>query len=96
MDIKYLMKSSLCFLHQPVVLTTGHQGEQHPQHQPGYQPTQPPYGYHQQGCPEAKEEEGEGFLGMIKRWFGRGKSKDESKGPGEHMMAKHHWHYVQN
>lgn len=90
-DIKYLMKSSLCFLHQPVVLTTDHHGEQR-SHQQGYQ--QHGYGYHHQGQAEAKEEESEGFLGILKRWFGGGKSKDESKGPGEHMMANHLWHYI--
>lgn len=75
------------------MFTTGQPGDQNQGYQQGYQ--QGGYGYQQQN--EAKQEDAseEGFLGILKRWFGGGKSKEE-KGSGHEMMVRSspNWVYV--
>lgn len=89
-DIKYLMKSSLCFLHQRIhVLNTSSDQQNQEQQQQAYHQQQNQQGYHgythhQQVYGEEEPKE-PGFLGRIKGFLGRLKGKKD--GQGESMMT---------
>lgn len=91
--IKYLMKSSLCFLHQwnGAVFTSSnrqHPSQQDcPQDSPQQQQQQPyqyPYGGQQEGYCDPVPAKDTSFLGRLKGFFGR--LRGRGKGPGQSMM----------